>query len=527
MAKLINEKVDAVIVGSGAAGSVMAARLATGGKQVIVLEAGPERRNADLVSSTLWARRLKWHGDPVTESGDHPVAYVLNSGYGTGGAALHHYAVWPRLHPDDFRLRSRFDAGNDWPITYDDLRPHYDAVQAEAGISGDAKLEKWRPPGDPYPLPPVPVHAQGEMIARGFSQLGMATAPLPLAVTSKPYRNRPACIWDGWCDAGCPIGALANPLTVYLPIALAQGAQLRHNATVTRILTDPKGKRAIGVEYVDAAGERHEQLADLVVVAAFAVQTPRLLLASTSDSHPQGLGNARDLVGRGIMTHAAGLVYGLFDEDSKCYMGAFGGQLLNQDGYDKKRHADKAALGSYQWMIAQAVKPNDLLGISTTRPDLTGRALDEFMHKAARGFASMTAVIEDIAQPGNRVSLGDARDSRGVPLARVHHDADPRSRKLWEAVLDEGKRVFEAAGAREVWTGPHGGMHIMGGTPMGHSPEMSVTNVYGQLHDMPNVVIAGPGLFPSSGGVNPTFTVHALASRSAAHILANWRDAIA
>lgn len=518
------DKVDIAIVGSGAAGSAMAAKLAEGGKSIVVLEAGPARGIADLVSSGIWARRLRWGGAPVLEEGQHPVGYVFNSGYGTGGSAAHHYAVWPRFHAEDFECRTRYGRGLDWPFGYSDLAPWYDEVQSEAGISGDADLEIWRPPGAAYPLPPVPVYPQGETIARGFAAQGMRTAPLPLAVLSQSYRGRAACIWDGWCDAGCPIGALANPMTVHLPRALAAGAIVETDATVTRILTDVHGKRATGVEFARGSGERQRVMADVVVLAAFAIQNPRLLLASATDRHPRGLANSSGLVGQYIMSHAAGLIYGLFDEDTRCYMGAFGGQLVNQDGYAKDTHADSGAFGSYQWMIGQAVKPNDLLGIGTTRPDLFGDDLHAFMRQAARGFGSMTAVVEDLPVATNFVRLSERQDQFGVPLASVTHTADPASQALWQAVLDEGSAIFEAAGAARVWTGPRGPMHIMGGTIMGGDVASSVTNSFGQCHDIPNLVIAGPGLFPTSAGVNPTFTVHAITARSADHLLAHWSE---
>lgn len=519
-------EVDVVIVGSGAAGSVMAARCAVAGKKVLILEAGPERSNADLVSSTLWARRLKWYGPTVRESGENPIGSVFNSGYGLGGSAMHHYAVWPRLHHDDFQMRTRFDRGLDWPIRYADLRPYYDAIQEEVGIAGDAAQETWRPEGAPYPMPPVPVFAQGEVIARGFEKLGMRTAPLPLAVTSGAYKGRAACIWDGWCDAGCPLGALANPLTYYLPLARAKGTEIRCLATVTRVLTNAAGTMATGVEYRDDKGVTHTVRATVVVIAAFAVQTPRLLLASSSDKHPAGLGNGRDQVGRYLMTHPAGLIYGMFKDATAPSMGATGGQLLNQDGYDKLTHAKGGAFGSYQWMIAQASKPNDLLGIATTRPDLIGVELETFLKKAAQGFATMTAVVEDLPVADNRVTLAAEVDVHGVPLASTVHTTHAASRQLWKETHAEGRRVFEAAGATDVWTGPQGAMHTMGGTIMGKDPRTSVTNSYGQLHDIPNVVVAGPGLFPTSGGVNPTFTVHALAARSAEHLLREWRSFI-
>ena len=519
---MAGDEVDAVIVGSGAAGSAMAAKLAAGGKRVVILEAGPARSNADLVSSGLWARRLKWGGAPVVESGENPVGHVFNAGWGVGGSAMHHFAVWPRLHADDFDMRSRHDTGLDWPIGYDDLRPWYDRVQAEVGISGDHEKERWRPPGDPYPMGPVASYAQGELIAAGFAKEGFATAPLPLAVTSAVYDGRPACLWDGWCDAGCPIGALANPLTVHLPKAQAAGAVLHAGCPVTKILTNAEGDRATGVEYVDAAGERQQLMAAVVVVAAFAVQTPRLLLASRNDRHPDGLANSSGLVGKYVMSHPAAIVHGLFDAETECHMGATGGQFVCQDGYAKDTHASAGAFGSYQWMIAQATKPTDLLGIATTRPDIVGADLDPFMRRAVKHFGTMTAVIEDLPVADNAVTLSDRVDANGVPLAEVSHTTHPQSKALWAAVLDEGKSVFAAAGATEVWTGPQAAMHIVGGTIMGDDPQTSVTNSYGQCHDIGNLVIAGPGLFPTSAGVNPTYTLHAVTARSADHLLSGW-----
>jgi choline dehydrogenase-like flavoprotein len=516
------DHVDAVIVGSGAAGSAFAARFAVGGRKVMILEAGPGRSQQDLVSSAIWSRRLKWSGTPVFEDGDNPVGHVFNAGYGTGGGALHHYAVWPRLHPEDFRLRSLHDRGLDWPFDYAELQPWYDRVQSESGIAGDAGQERWRPPGEAYPLPPVPVFAQGQVLRRGFEKRGLHTAPLPLAVATRPFNGRAACIWDGWCDAGCPIGALANPLSVHLPQAAALGAELRVNATVRRVLTDPGGSRASGVEYVDDQGEARRVMADLVVLAAFAVQNPRLLLASATPRYPTGLANSSGLVGKFLMSHPGALIYGLFDERTDCHVGATGGQLLCQDGYAKDTHAGAGAFGSYQWMIAQATKPTDLLGIATTRPDLFGADLQRFMQTAVHHFATMTALIEDLPVADNQLRLDPRVDAFGVPLARVTHTTHPASRKLWAVLLEEGKALFEAAGAREVWTGPQAAMHIMGGTIMGEDASSSVCNGYGQTHDLPNLVIAGPGLFPTSGGVNPTFTVHALAARSASYLLENW-----
>ena len=516
------DPVDVIIVGSGAAGSAMAALLAEGGKRVLILEAGPVRQPNDMVSSMLYARRLKWTGPTVLEEGNNPISYVFNAGYGVGGTALHHYAVWPRLHAEDFDMYTRHRRGLDWPISYSDLEPYYDRVQREAGVAGDARLEIWRPEGEPYPMPPVPTFEQGQALARGFEKLGKTVAPLPLAVTTTAYDGRRPCMWDGWCDCGCPIGALANPLTIHLPRAFARGATLVADTVVTKLLTDSTGERATGVEIVSKDGARRTLRASVVVLAAFSIQNPRLLLASATRRHPRGLGNENDLVGRYVMTHIARVVNGVFNEETRPYMGALGGQLVNQDGYPKLTHQAHGAFGSYQWMIAQAVKPNDLLGIATSRADLFGTDLQAFMKRAVRGFATMTAVCEGLPSASNRVTLADTRDAYGVPLARVAYTAHPDSVALGKAVTVEGEAIIRAAGAPEVWSNPAGSMHIMGGTIMGRTRADSVTNSFGQLHDIPNLVIAGPGLFPTSGGVTPTFTLHAVTARSAEYLLANW-----
>jgi len=511
------ESFDVLVVGAGAAGSVIAAQAARAGKRVLILEAGPARQLSDLTSSQIWARRLKWSGGEVEEDGNLRIGHGFNAGWGSGGSAMHHYAVWPRLHESDFKVRTQHGRGLDWPIDYQDLRPYYDRIQAEVGLSGDADLEKWRPPGDKYPMPPLPVFAQGQVIGKGFAELGMTTAPIPMAINSTDYRNRKACLYDGWCDAGCPIGALANPLVTYLAWALEAGAQLRNQATVVRILDDTSGRKITGAQYRDAAGELHVARASTVVLAAFAVQNARLLLASASERHPRGLSNSNDLVGRYLMTHPANSVYGIFPQETQPHLGPTGGQLINHDRYDKK---DKGkAFGAYQWLIANAMKPNDLLGIANTRPDIYGAALDSFMQKAAKHMGNMVFVGEDLPLTENRISLSSRKDHYGVPLASTVHNIMAPTESLCEAAVAEGLSVMTRAGATESWAGPRFGMHIMGGTVMGSDPASSVTDQYGRCHELDNLYVAGPGLFPSSGAVNPTFTLHALALRTAEHFL--------
>jgi choline dehydrogenase-like flavoprotein len=475
----------------------------------------------DLYSSQIWARRVKWFGPPTETSGPEPLSINFGSGWGTGGAALHHYAVWLRRHVDEFDMNSRFGVGLNWPFNYDDLRPYYDQIQAEVGLSGDAEAEVWRPPGAPYPMPALPLFRQATLIAEGFTKLGLRTSPLPMAINSREFNGRPACKNDGWCDAGCPILALANPLAVYLPAAKRAGAEVRHNSYVTRVLKNSRTDHVSGVEYYDAKDRRRVQRAHLVVVAAYTFQTPRILLNSATDDQPNGLANSSGLVGKYLMTHSSCNIFGFFREETENFRGRTGGQLLSQEAYEK--NPNRGYVNSSQWLIANALKPNDVLGIANSRADLFGDDLHRFMRTAAKHLATMTFAGEDLPKPENRLVLDDSRrDRHRFPLAHVTHDFGADDLNCYNAGLKEGQAVFKAAGAYEVWTSSRVHMHAMGGVIMGADRQSSVTNGYGQSHDIPNLFVAGPSLFPTSGAVNPCFTITAVAARTANYIVENW-----
>ena len=518
MTQPMNNEPDVVIVGAGAAGSVLAAKLAQNGKTVVILEAGPEWGLNDLYSSQIWSRRIKWGAALPKLGGNDPVGLTFNAGDGTGGSALHHYAVWLRLHPEDFELQSRYGQGLDWGLTYDDLRPFYDQIQKEVGISGDAKAEIWRPPGEAYPMPPLSNLPQSKAIQRGFEKLGLHTSPTPLAINSVEYNGRPPCLYDGWCDAGCPIGALANPLAVYLPQATDRGVKIRYQSTVSRVLTNTQGDRATGVEYYDAQGQRQVINAKVVILAAFTVQNPRILW----NSKDGGLANSSGTLGQFVTSHFAFNVYGMFKEQTQNYLGVTGGDMIAQDGYPKDKHEQRGHLGSYTWEIGNAMKPNDLLGVAASRPDLFGNPLHDFLKRATQHLATMSIVGENLPLPSSRITLAQAKDRFGIPRAQFNHDLAPDDLKTFQAARDEGEAVFKAAGSTETWIGQRAHQHFMGGTIMGTDPATSVTNGFGQTHDVTNLFVAGPGLFPTSGAVNPTFTIHALATRTARYLSEQW-----
>jgi choline dehydrogenase-like flavoprotein len=518
---MANEKVDAVIVGAGASGSVFASVLAKAGKKVVLLETGPDWQLQDLISSDIWGRRIKPAGPPVLLEGKNPFGYVGQAGWGVGGAALHYFANYPRYLPTDFKIKSEHGRALDWPISYGDVAPFYDKVAAEAGVSGDAKAEeKWRPAGKPYPMPPMKTFANGEVWLKAAEANGVHFVPAPVGMTSTEFKGRPACIYDGWCHVGCPIGALNNPIVTYLGDARTHKAEVRALSTVTRVLTNKAGTRVTGVEYYDAKKQRQVQEASVVILAAWSAQNPRLLLNSATDKHPKGLANANELVGKFMMTHHIAGTSALFDEDITPHLGTIGAQFMSYDRYAKT--SSPGAFGSTFIVAGAAKKTNDF---AFARPDLFGVELQAFMKRAARGLTSITFFGEGLPHLENRVEPASEKDEFGMPLVRLIHSFDDDAVALWNANFDLGMKIAKATDAKEAWPGKGPVVptaHLHGGAIMGTGAANSVVNSYGQTHEIPNLWMAGPCIFPSEGASNPTYTILAVSLRGAETLAKHW-----
>ncbi|MEA3182166.1 MAG: hypothetical protein QOI59_5689 [Gammaproteobacteria bacterium] len=504
------------MVGAGAAGAVAAAVLARRGKRVIVLESGPAWQPRELYNSLVWGRRLRWAAPPALMAGSDPFQHSFNIGRGLGGSALHHYGCWPRMSRADFR---------GWPMDYDELRPYYDRIQSEVGISGDAAKEIWRPPGEPYPMPPLPVFRHGELLAGGFEKLGIHVSPQPMAINSIPYKGRPSCQYDGWCDSGCSILALANPQAVYLPEALRAGAQLRSNVNVTRLLAVRKrgpfgeAERLRGVAWRDSRNGSGIVEAQFVVLAANAIQNARLLLSSSTFDGSHALANSSGLLGCFFTYHSNVSVVGEFDEPTHNSLGPVAGTLYTRipggQGTD-------AALGQSMWHIGVSIKPTDVTGMANWRSDLMGPELTEFLERRAPRMANCIALGEVGARRENRIEIAGERDRWGVPLARVIVSLEARDKALLRRLGETGLAACKAAGARDAWIAGYGNSHAMGGTIMGRDTRTSVTDSYGICHDVANLAIVGSGVYPTSLAINPTYTIHALTLRTAERILSLW-----
>ena len=517
---MANEKVDIVIIGAGASGSVYASVLAKAGKKVVLLDSGPDWQLADLISSEIWGRRVKPAGAPILLEGKNPMAYAAQGGWGVGGAALHYFANFPRLLPTDFRMKSEHGRGNDWPIAYEDVAPFYDKVAREIGVSGDAKAEeKWRPAGEPYPMAPMKTFRNGDIWLKGFDAVGIPLVPAPVGMNSVEFKGRPACLYDGWCHVGCPIGALANPQITYLGEARKAGAEVRPRSTATRVLTNPAGTRVTGIEYYDEKHQKQTQEASVVLLAAWSAQNPRLLLNSATDKHPKGLGNASGLVGRYMMSHHVANTWAMFDDDTQNHMGTIAVQYMSYERYPKTSHP--GAFGSSFVTAGFAVKTSDL---ANSRSDLFGSELADYMKRAARNLAGIKTFGEEQPTMENRLELASEKDEFGMPLGRLTHSFDQDAVALWNANLEEGLKVAKASGAKEAWSarGAIPTSHLLGGTIMGTNAANSVVDSYGQSHEIPNLWVAGPGIFPTEGASNPTFTIFALSQRGAERMASQW-----
>jgi choline dehydrogenase-like flavoprotein len=203
-------------------------------------------------------------------------------------------------------------------------------------------------------------------------------------------------------------------------------------------------------------------------------------------------------------------------------MGTTGAQYMSYDRYDKTAH--KGAFGSTFIVAGSAIKTSDLAGSANARLDLFGPDLDAFMKRAARGFTRIGAFGEEMPNIENRIELATDKDEFGMPLGRIIHSYDDDVPKLWEANLTEGLAIAKAAGAKEMWSarGSIPTIHLLGGTIMGTGADTAVVNSFGETHEIPNLYIAGPGIFATSGASNPTYTIFALSLRGAEQLASDW-----
>jgi choline dehydrogenase-like flavoprotein len=536
-----SDNVDFVVIGSGAAGGVMAKELSTAGFKVVVLEQGPYLRNNDFVHDEIkgyFRGQLlnDWKRQPNTfrrtESDKAARQPAVLYGRVVGGGTVHFTGNFWRFKELDFRERTRCGAVSgadlqDWPISYQELEPYYTKVEQEFGVSGFSGAPFDPPRSKPYPLPPLPVKSSGVLFERATKKLGLHPYPAPMAVLSKPYRGRSACMQCSFCKGyGCEVGAKSSSLVTVIPVAEKTGrCEIRSESYVRKIEIDAQG-RVSGAVYFDSHGKEVFQKARAVIVCANGAETPRLLLMAKSNRFPDGLANTNGVVGKYFLGDTGVLMHALFEHPLNDYRGVHVSRLIH-DYYDSdpKRgfyggagidaRFDQYPIGFALWGL-----PND---VPRWGEGFKNALADYFTHTM-----SLLAHTTCLAVESNSISLDpDVKDAWGLPATRMTFKNHPDDLKVMGFCIDRMREILEAAGAKTIWGGGVGDLsfsaHLMGTCRMGNDPRTSVVNKYHRTHDVRNLFLIDGSSFVTCARQQPTMTIAALAYRAADYIVRSAR----
>ncbi|MDO3399569.1 GMC family oxidoreductase [Mycolicibacterium neoaurum] len=524
-----HDKPDVLIVGAGASGAVAALELAGRGFRVVCLEQGDWTIPDDFTAGKPeWelARLKRWNSSPniraavadyPVDSSDSAVEPLMFNG--VGGSTVLYAGHWVRALPSDFRVKTLDGVADDWPLTYEDLRPFYDELTHFMGVSGLAGDPAY-PDEHSFPLPPLPIGEYGRVAARGMNKLGWHWWPGPNAIASRTFDHRPACQRFGACESGCPTGAKASTDFTHWRKAIAAGAILRTGARVARLTFDKAGL-VTGAEYFDRSGTLHHQAAGVTVLAANGIGTPRLLLNSASSQFPDGAANSSGLVGKRLMTHLLTSVYGIYDDELGSHLGPTGQSLQSLQFYETD--VDRGFVRGAKWnlMSAPGLIRHNAWAAGTDWRSTMGQAFHRRLRRAGR-YTEWGATIEDLPEEHNEVVLDPAcTDSHGIPAAKMRYVIGENSRKMIGFHIDRMSEAHQAAGAVELDVFPvvrDSGWHLMGTARMGNDPETSVVDQFCRSHDVPNLFVIDGSVFVTSTGVNPTATIMAIALRSMRHL---------
>lgn len=542
---------DAIIVGSGPGGSAAADVLTAAGWSVLIVERGrnhlidladPSRLASDFSNDELKFTERHFLGpDPFLEprtfrrtgfDGDHEhVGEVNNLPATVGGGGVHADGKLPRFLEEDFRMRSTRGpvdgaAVEDWPLDYDELEPYYAEAERAVGVAGDAganPFAAWR--SGPYPMPPGPPMYASLLTSAAAERLGYHPYEAPTGCNSVPYDGRPACNNCGFCAYfGCPIHAKGDPVGPLRRALLTGRAELRPETFVTRLLVS--NGRATGVEMLGPDGVPRAERAGHVILAAGAMETPRLLLLSGLD-HP--------MVGRHVMFHFQTLTYGEFAARLHPHKGRAVTHVHDDHLIADPESTKAAKAAGLPWIRGGMVEhsgPAHLIAEAKLYPWGAGHKSNMRASPLRDHLWGFCMQGEDLPVATNRIDLDPKiRDVRGFPVARVTHRphrhelvASAYYGGLLEAILSEAGAKWAATATSPTpdSTDYRSGLsaisisrHVVGTARMGNDPKTSVCDRWGRLHDVPNVVVADSSTFVTGAGYGPTLTLVALAIRAA------------
>jgi choline dehydrogenase-like flavoprotein len=427
-----------------------------------------------------------------------------------------HYAGYcPRFHPSDFEVRTLDGVGEDWPISYQDLKPHYERLELELPVAGD----NW-PWGDPhrYPHTAHPIAGGAEVAVAGARRLGIEMRVGPVGITNGSFGNRPHCIYRGFCLQGCKVNAKASPLVTHIPDAIERGAEVRAHCMATQLEVDESSGRITGVRYINDDVER-VQRADAVAVAGYSIETPRLLLNSISRRYPHGVANDHDQVGRCVMVQGAPQVAGRFPEELRMYK-APPPEISSEQFYETD-----PGRGFARGFSIQTVGPLPIEWAQHVMADgHWGRALREYMRDYNHWY-TIGVLSELLPLPENRVTVDhEVSDQNGIPVARMEYTQCENDRKNIAFAKQTLHDIWSTGGAQDVLEIDRYA-HLVGGCRMGVDPERSVVDADHRVWGIPNLFIADGSVMPTQGSANPALTIMALASRLAERLAQGRLDA--
>jgi choline dehydrogenase-like flavoprotein len=554
--RIIAAYYDAIVVGAGAGGGIVAGQLALAGRKVLLVERG--RRLT--YSNSGHRDHLRNHRHPVyghntgPDRDDGPRVLVRPDGsvavvephtveFGNNAACLgsgtfvYGGLAW-RFHPDDFRMATKYGVPEgsslvDWPIGYDELEPWYCLAETEIGVSGPSSRLPHEPRRSrPLPMPPLSQYASATVLGRGAAALGIEAFPPPLLINSVPRAGRESCLECGTCVGfACPSDAKNGTQNTTLPRAIESGnLTIVAETTVERIMTGSDGRvQGISLAWEDnGLVVRRSVRSAVTVLSAGAVETARLLLLTPTDAEPNGIGNNSGHVGRNLQGHTYPTAFGLFDEDVYAERGP--GVTIATTAYV---HDNPGIIGGAM-LADDFVIPPVMFFDQALPPDLPrwGQAPHDFMRLNYRRVTQVKGPIHEIPSADCRVSLDPAvKDRWGREVARLSGVVHPETQRAAKLILERAKDWLYASGATKVWGHAppprlSAYQHQAGTCRMGADPAHSVTDAYGRIWGHDNLFVADASLHPTNGGFNPVLTIMALAFRCADRILAlHWGGA--
>ena len=532
---------DVAIIGSGVAGALVAAQLAERGFKVTIVEAGEEVDRSTAVDR-YWSAAIKVPECPYppVPQAMHPVSDHLDFWYQqtgpdkfastyiktVGGTTWHWLGTALRLLPADFELRTRFGQGEDWPINYAALSPYYDRAEHELGVSGDGMSDLGSPRSAGYPMPAIPQTYLDKAFAAALQGSIYDVRSTPQARNSMDQSDRPACCGNASCIPVCPVQAKYDA-TVHVARAVKAGAVLLSKTNVVSLDTGDDN-RITSARFIRWDGSAGSLQARYFVLAAHAIESPRLLLNSASEHLPKGVANSSDQVGRNLMDHPTQLSWALADTPVYPYRGPLstsGIENLRDGDFRRTRAAFRIEIGNDGWSWPTGAPVSTAADLANQ--GLRGKSLDTVLRQQTSRHVRLASLIEQLPNAGNRVTLDpEKRDVYGVPLPRLSYSIDSYVQAGLAAARVAHDEIFERLGVSEKQHSPQvqGAGHIIGTLRMGADARSSVVDGELRSHDHPNLFVSGSAVFPTSATANPTLTIAALALRLADTIATSARQ---